>query len=86
MVIIDPNTEDDKEAEKFFQAAYRYRTWLKRTHPSALGGVIWLRRGSEMVAYSENGRYTDQICSVTHETAGDELVFVEAKHPREDEA
>lgn len=79
-VPIDPNTPDDKEAEKFFRAAYRYRAWLKREHPSAMGGVIWLRRGNEMVCYSECGHYTDQICSVTHKTAGDELVFVEAKH------
>jgi hypothetical protein len=80
-VTIEDGTELDREAELFFKAAYRYRQYIKRHHSATLGGVIWVRRGNELIAYSECQQYTEQICSVTHSTAGDKLVFDEVSHP-----
>lgn len=72
---IETNSELDRAAEEFFQAAYRYREKLKKHAPQSVGGVIWVRRGNQMIAYSESARYTEQVCSMTHDRAKDELVF-----------
>ncbi len=82
MIIIETNSDLDKAAEEFFQAAYKYRSAIKKYAPKELGGVIWVRRGTEMIAYSEMGKYTEQICTMTFDTSKDELVFTEPK--RED--
>lgn len=83
--VIETNSELDRAAEDFFAAAYRYCEALKRHAPQSLGGVLWVKRGGELLAYSEMGRYSQQIMSMTHDTAGDRLVFTEANDPHEEE-
>jgi hypothetical protein len=81
MTNIETNSELDTAAEEFFQAAYKYRQALKRHAPKEDGGVIWVRRGNEIVAYSHMGRYTQQICELTYDMAKDSLLFTEPVHP-----
>ncbi len=78
MIVIDTNSELDLAAEEFFRAAYKYREAMKRHAPKELGGVIFVRRDSECLVYSEMERYTQQVCSMTHDRAKDEMVFTEA--------
>ena len=85
MITIQTNSELDVAAEEFFQAAYKYYVKLKKHAPSEIGGVIWVRRGTEMVAYSHMEKYTQQVCEMTYDTAKDELVFTEPNHPDESE-
>lgn len=78
MIEIETNSELDKAAEKFFNAALEYRSFIKRHHPQILGGVIWVRRGNESVAYSECDRYTRQLASMAFDSHSDKLIFTEA--------
>ena len=54
----------DAEIELFFQAANRYREYLKRHHREKLFGVMVVRRDSSTILFSESSKYSNQICNL----------------------
>ena len=54
----------DAEIELFFQAANRYREYLKRHHREKLCGVMIVRRLDSTILFSESSRYSNQICNL----------------------
>jgi hypothetical protein len=62
---------------ELFKAMYRYREYVKRNYPDRLAGVMWIRMGNELILYSENGKYSDQVCKLTHSYVGDSFSLTE---------
>lgn len=54
----------EKEIELLFQAARRYREFLKRNHRDRLAGVLIARNGNSTILFSESERYSNQICNL----------------------
>lgn len=54
----------EKEIELFFQAAYRYREFIKRNHRDRLAGVLIARSGNSTILFSERAKYSNQICNL----------------------
>ena len=80
---IIPESDLDKAAEELYNAVYKYREFLKRNYRDRLAGVIWLRRGNEVVVFSENGKYTEQVCRLTWDSRGDSFSLIECKREYE---
>lgn len=66
-----PGSDLDEAAEELFAAFAKYREFVKRNYRDRLAGVMWIRRGNELIAYSENGKYSDQVCRLTFDAARD---------------
>ena len=56
----------DAEIELFFQAANRYREYLKQHHREKLCGVMIVRRLNSTILFSESARYSNEICNLIY--------------------
>ena len=61
----------DAEIDLFFQAANRYREYLKRHHREKLCGVMIVRRLDSTILFSESSRYSNEICNLIYNKSKD---------------
>ncbi len=76
---VDPGSGLDDALNELFAAVYKYREYVKRHHRDRLAGVMWIRKGNELIAYSENARYTEQVCRLTWDSRGDSFSVEELR-------
>jgi hypothetical protein len=68
---IEPGSDLQTAADELFAAWRKYRAFLKRNYRDRLAGVMWVRQGHEMICYSENERYTQQLASLSFDRESD---------------
>lgn len=76
---VETGSDLDVAVNELFHAMNRYREYVKRNHPDRLAGVMWIRMGNELILYSENGKYSDQVCKLTHSYVGDSFSLTEVE-------
>lgn len=74
---IEAGSDLDIATEELFAAWHKYRNFIKRHHRDRLAGVMWIRRGTELLCYSESERYTQQLCSLTFDAARDSFAAID---------
>ena len=79
MYDIEPGSGLDQAADKLFAAVYEYREYVKRHHRERLAGVMWIRKAHKLIAFRESGKYTEQVCWLTHDAVGDSFSLSEVK-------
>lgn len=67
----------EKEIELLFEAAWRYREYLKKHHREKLCGVLIARHGLATILFSESERYSNQICNLLYNKNTDAFDAIE---------
>jgi hypothetical protein len=75
----------DAAIDDLFSAVLKYREFLKRNHPDRLAGVLFVRRGTDFLVYSESERYTQELLRLTWDARGDSWSTTEYVHDPDNE-